>query len=97
MIRLSLLFNHEDPVRHAARIELAKSRMRTAEDEMRFLKFIDALPLDAKAKLQPQWRREILNYTLRRPPSAAEFKLSEEEAGKQLKDLLGELEIDYIR
>lgn len=51
VIRLSLLFNHEDPVRHAARIELAKTRMRTAEDETRFLNFIDAMPLDAKAKL----------------------------------------------
>ena len=37
VIRLSLLFNHEDPAKHAARINLAKSRMRTAEDETRFL------------------------------------------------------------
>lgn len=97
VIRLSLLFNHEDPVKHAARIELAKSRMRTAEDEMRFMQFIDGMPLDTNAKLLPQWRKEIVNFVLRRAPNASEQRIADLEAGKLLKELLEKLEVEYIR
>lgn len=97
VIRLSLLFNHEDPVKHMARIDLAKSRMRTAEDETRFLQFIDGMPLDASAKLLPNWRKEIVNFTYRRAPNAPEERIGDFDEAKLVKDLLNELEIDYIR
>lgn len=71
--------------------------MRTAEDETRFLTFIDAMPLDAKSKLLPDWRKEIVNFTFRRVQSAPEQKEEDVEVAKLLKDLLSELEIDYIR
>lgn len=99
MIRLSLLFNHEDVSLHRERINLARSRMATAEDEMRFLTFIDAMPLDIRARLLPSWRKQIIAFTFRKDGSDS----SSTDVGgggvvqKLLKEQLEELEIDYVR
>ncbi|EAS04067.1 axonemal dynein heavy chain (macronuclear) [Tetrahymena thermophila SB210] len=97
VIRLSILFNHEDPQKYYERLELAKSRMQTAEDETRFLNFIDKMPLDQKTKLLPQWRREIVNLTFRRNKDIPEQKIIDVQLNKMMKELISELEIDYIR
>jgi dynein heavy chain len=42
--RLSVLFFAEDPVRFEQRVELCKQRQRNADDELRFLKYVESLP-----------------------------------------------------
>lgn len=39
--RLSLIFNDEDPEKFNERLSTAKSRQQTAENELRFWKYID--------------------------------------------------------
>ena len=41
--RLSLRFKTEDPLKFEERVEICKKRQQNADDEMRFLKYIDSL------------------------------------------------------
>jgi len=51
--RLSLMFNMEDPFKFRQRVEEAKQRQFTAEDEMRFYHYVDSLP-DTVSSLTPE-------------------------------------------
>jgi hypothetical protein len=52
--RLSLLFNAEDPFKFRQRVEEAKQRQYTAEDEIRFYKYVDNLPNETVSSLSPE-------------------------------------------
>ncbi len=60
VIRLSLLFRDEDEEKFKERVEIAKMRQATANDEMRFLKLVESLPDDLFAKLPNAVREAIL-------------------------------------
>ena len=50
--RLSLQFHEEDPEKFRLRLEVAKERQFTAEDEMRFYHFVNSLPDQSVSFLQ---------------------------------------------
>jgi len=52
--RLSLQFNDEDPQKFKRRLDLAKERQLTAEDELRFYKYVDSQPDSHVSHLQPE-------------------------------------------
>ena len=55
--RLSLRFHEEDPEKFKLRLESAKERQFTAEDEMRFYHFVNSLP-DQSVSSLPE---EVIN------------------------------------
>lgn len=62
--RLSLIFNKEDPIKFRQRIEEAKQRQYTAEDEMRFYTYVDNLPVDI-GNLDPEVNALFTLFTIR--------------------------------
>jgi dynein heavy chain len=55
--RLSLLFFLEDPIKFRKRVEEARERQQTAEDEIRFLEYLDSLSDDAVSSLTTKVRK----------------------------------------
>jgi len=64
--RLSLLFHDENPDRFRYRLELAKQRQFVAEDELRFLKYVESLPNDQAPELSEATKKAIINKVVRR-------------------------------
>lgn len=58
--RLSLLFNEEDPEAFQRRLDLCKDLQLTAEDELRFLKYVDSHENGLVSSLP----REVFNFLL---------------------------------
>ncbi|CAK93776.1 unnamed protein product (macronuclear) [Paramecium tetraurelia] len=61
--RLSLLFFAEDPIKFEQRVELCKQRQRNADDEYRFLKYIDSLPDSMTSILSTEMQKKIDEFT----------------------------------
>jgi len=59
--RLSLQFNDEDPEKFKRRVDLAKERQFTAEDELRFYKYVDSQSDSNVSLLQPEEKKKIQN------------------------------------
>jgi len=57
--RLSLQFNEEDPQKFKKRLDLAKERQLTAEDELRFYKYVDSQPDSSVSLLEPEEKKKI--------------------------------------
>lgn len=86
-MRLSLLFNDENPAKFKERVDLSKSRQVNAEDTLRFDKYVHSLPEDLVAPLEILRRRHILNFTLKKPKNSLEDKIEDLLKNKLLQEL----------
>ena len=60
VVRLSVMFKDEDQDAFKQRVELSKQRQQNAEDEMRFLKYVDSQPDKQASVLSPGLQNGIV-------------------------------------
>jgi len=84
--RLSLQFNDEDPQKFKLRLDLAKERQLTAEDEMRFYKYVDSQSDTNISLLQPEEKKKIQNKLFTKKGNEKMYNL------KSLESLMDEVE-----
>ena len=60
--RLSLRFKIEDPVRFQERVEITKKRQRNAEDELRFIKYINSIQDSFSNPMPKNIKQKIIKF-----------------------------------
>ncbi|KAM3134228.1 hypothetical protein pb186bvf_013648 [Paramecium bursaria] len=65
--RLSLLFEGEDPVKFEQRVELCKQRQKNADDEMRFLEYVNNQSNALASNLSNEMQQKIEEFSQFRP------------------------------
>jgi dynein heavy chain len=60
--RLSVMFMWEDQVKFQERVELSKQRQRNADDELRFLGYVDKQNEKVASSIQLDLKKRILDF-----------------------------------